>query len=68
VTVPEGVRVNDRVVRMVQEQTGRILRGAQHRAEMVAGSWRLGQPTPASARQPNGTPSAKRSSMADPAV
>ncbi|MEV0405409.1 hypothetical protein [Actinoallomurus sp. NPDC050550] len=36
VTVPDGVRVNDRIVRMAQEQAGRILRGAQHRAEMVA--------------------------------
>ncbi|MEV0401296.1 zinc ribbon domain-containing protein, partial [Actinoallomurus sp. NPDC050550] len=37
VTVPEGVKVNDRIVRMAQEQAGRILRGAQHRAETVAG-------------------------------
>ncbi|WP_433171766.1 zinc ribbon domain-containing protein [Actinoallomurus sp. CA-150999] len=37
VAVPDGVRVNDRIVRMVQEQAGRILRGVQHRAEMVAG-------------------------------
>ncbi|MEV0402712.1 zinc ribbon domain-containing protein [Actinoallomurus sp. NPDC050550] len=37
VTVPEGVRVNDRIVRMAQEQTGRILRGVQHRAQMVGG-------------------------------
>ncbi|GAA4622310.1 hypothetical protein GCM10023196_013970 [Actinoallomurus vinaceus] len=37
VTAPEGVRVNDRIVRMAQEQAGRILRGAHHRAEMVAG-------------------------------
>ncbi|WP_433172418.1 zinc ribbon domain-containing protein [Actinoallomurus sp. CA-150999] len=37
VTAPEGVKVNDRIVRMAQEQVGRILRGAQHRAQMVAG-------------------------------
>ncbi|WP_433174104.1 zinc ribbon domain-containing protein [Actinoallomurus sp. CA-150999] len=37
VTVPGGVKVNDRIVRMAQEQAGRVLRGAQHRAEMVAG-------------------------------
>ncbi|GAA4623911.1 hypothetical protein GCM10023196_022020 [Actinoallomurus vinaceus] len=37
VAVPEGVRVNDRIVRMAQEQAGRILRGAQHRVEMVGG-------------------------------
>ncbi|GAA4628975.1 hypothetical protein GCM10023196_047670 [Actinoallomurus vinaceus] len=37
VTVPGGVKVNDRIMRMAQEQAGRILRGAQHRAEMVAG-------------------------------
>ncbi|GAA4634744.1 hypothetical protein GCM10023196_077460 [Actinoallomurus vinaceus] len=37
VIVPEGVRVNDRIVRMAQEQAGRTLRGAQHRAEMAAG-------------------------------
>ncbi|WP_433176226.1 zinc ribbon domain-containing protein [Actinoallomurus sp. CA-150999] len=37
VTMPDGVRVNDRIVRMAQEQAGRMLRGAQHRAGMVAG-------------------------------
>ncbi|GAB3962850.1 hypothetical protein GCM10029978_019200 [Actinoallomurus acanthiterrae] len=37
VRVPEGVKVNDRIVRMAQEQAGRILRGTQHRAETVAG-------------------------------
>ncbi|WP_433186270.1 zinc ribbon domain-containing protein [Actinoallomurus sp. CA-150999] len=37
VTVPGGVKVNDRIVRMAQEQAGRILRGAQHRAEKVTG-------------------------------
>ncbi|MEV0402398.1 zinc ribbon domain-containing protein [Actinoallomurus sp. NPDC050550] len=42
VRVPEGIRVNDRIVRMAQEQAGRILRGVQYRAQMVAGvlkSW-----------------------------
>ncbi|MEV0403230.1 hypothetical protein [Actinoallomurus sp. NPDC050550] len=37
VRVLDGVRVNDRIVRMAQEQAGRTLRGAQHRAQMVAG-------------------------------
>ncbi|MEV0408507.1 transposase [Actinoallomurus sp. NPDC050550] len=37
VTVPDGVRVNDRIVRMAQEQAGRALHGAQHRAQMVVG-------------------------------
>jgi hypothetical protein len=37
VSVPGGVKVNDRIVRMAQEQAGRILRGARHRAQMVAG-------------------------------
>ncbi|MCO6008674.1 transposase [Actinoallomurus purpureus] len=37
VTVPEGVKVNDRIVRMAQEQAGRILRGARHRAELTGG-------------------------------
>ncbi|WP_433177646.1 hypothetical protein [Actinoallomurus sp. CA-150999] len=37
VTVPDGIKVNDRIVRMAQEQAGRTLRGAQHRADMVAG-------------------------------
>ncbi|GAA4633327.1 hypothetical protein GCM10023196_070440 [Actinoallomurus vinaceus] len=37
VTVPDGVRVNDRIVRMAQEQAGRMLRGARHRAEMIVG-------------------------------
>jgi hypothetical protein len=31
-----GVRVNDRVVRMVQEQTGRVLRSAKWRADLTA--------------------------------
>lgn len=33
----QGVRVNDRIVRMAQEQAGRTLRGAQWRAELTAG-------------------------------
>ncbi|KPI00914.1 transposase IS605 OrfB [Actinobacteria bacterium OV450] len=39
---PEGVRVNDRILRMAQEQAGRTLRSARWRAELVAGvlrSW-----------------------------
>ncbi|MGW6357193.1 hypothetical protein ACWFR5_18985 [Streptomyces sp. NPDC055092] len=34
---PEGVRVNDRIVRMAQEQAGRILRSAAWRADVTAG-------------------------------
>ncbi|WP_198940408.1 hypothetical protein [Micromonospora sp. CB01531] len=37
VTAPEGVRVNDRVVRMAQEQAGRVHRSAVWRAEVTAG-------------------------------
>ncbi len=33
---PEGFRVNDRIVRMAQEQAGRLLRSAQWRAELTA--------------------------------
>ncbi|MGI5134212.1 zinc ribbon domain-containing protein [Streptomyces sp. CA-106110] len=33
----EGVKVNDRIVRMAQEQAGRALRSAKWRAEMTAG-------------------------------
>ncbi|OKI41685.1 transposase, partial [Micromonospora sp. CB01531] len=36
-TTPEGVRVNDRVVRMVQEQAGRALRSVKWRADVTAG-------------------------------
>lgn len=36
VRVPAGVKVNDRIVRMAQEQAGRIMRGAQHRAQLAA--------------------------------
>ncbi|MFI0443939.1 zinc ribbon domain-containing protein [Actinomadura sp. 6N118] len=34
---PEGLRVNDRIVRMAQEQAGRTLRSAVHRAGLVEG-------------------------------
>ncbi|MFG3691571.1 hypothetical protein, partial [Micromonospora sp. NPDC047740] len=37
VTAPEGVRVNDRIVRMAQEQAGRALRSVKWRAEVTAG-------------------------------
>jgi hypothetical protein len=33
----DGIKVNDRVVRMAQEQAGRTLRSAQWRADLVAG-------------------------------
>ncbi|MFJ8211674.1 zinc ribbon domain-containing protein [Streptomyces sp. NPDC096033] len=41
-TVPDGVRVNDRIVRMAQEQAGRVLRSVKWRADLTAGvigSW-----------------------------
>ncbi|MFG2053506.1 zinc ribbon domain-containing protein [Micromonospora sp. NPDC048930] len=37
VTTAEGVKVNDRVVRMAQEQAGRALRSVKWRAELTAG-------------------------------
>ncbi|WP_127358575.1 zinc ribbon domain-containing protein [Actinacidiphila soli] len=37
VTAPDGVKVNDRIVRMAQEQAGRALRSAKWRAELTAG-------------------------------
>ncbi|WP_222870535.1 zinc ribbon domain-containing protein [Micromonospora sp. MP36] len=37
VAAPAGVRVNDRVVRMAQEQAGRALRSASWRADLTAG-------------------------------
>ncbi|TYC23253.1 transposase [Micromonospora sp. MP36] len=37
VTAPVGVRVNDRIVRMVQEQAGRVLRSASWRAGLTGG-------------------------------
>ncbi|MEV6767970.1 zinc ribbon domain-containing protein [Nocardia sp. NPDC051030] len=37
VTVPEAVVVNDRIVRMAQEQAGRTLRAAKWRADLAAG-------------------------------
>ncbi|MEV0811456.1 hypothetical protein [Micromonospora sp. NPDC050200] len=36
-TTPEGVKVNDRIVRMAQEQAGRALRSAKWRADLTAG-------------------------------
>ncbi|MEU4728214.1 hypothetical protein [Streptomyces sp. NPDC023588] len=33
---PKGIRVNDRIVRMAQEQAGRTLRSAQWRAAVTA--------------------------------
>ncbi|MCW3818374.1 zinc ribbon domain-containing protein [Micromonospora sp. DR5-3] len=36
-TAPEGVRVNDRIVRMAQEQAGRALRSAWWRADLTSG-------------------------------
>ncbi|MCW3820832.1 zinc ribbon domain-containing protein, partial [Micromonospora sp. DR5-3] len=35
-TTPEGVKVNDRIVRMAQEQAGRALRSARWRADLTA--------------------------------
>ncbi|WP_282698364.1 zinc ribbon domain-containing protein, partial [Streptomyces sp. CC208A] len=37
VAPPGGVRVNDRIVRMAQEQAGRVLRSVKWRADLVAG-------------------------------
>ncbi len=37
VTAPAGVKVNDRIVRMAQEQAGRTLRSAKSRADLTAG-------------------------------
>ncbi|MET8976139.1 zinc ribbon domain-containing protein [Streptomyces sp. NPDC004539] len=36
-SMPEGVRVNDRIVRMAQEQAGRALRSAAWRTELTTG-------------------------------
>ncbi|MGW5668227.1 zinc ribbon domain-containing protein, partial [Micromonospora sp. NPDC003776] len=36
VTVPDGVRINDRIVRMAQEQAGRALRSVTWRADLTA--------------------------------
>ncbi|MEU8265371.1 zinc ribbon domain-containing protein [Micromonospora sp. NPDC048999] len=36
-TVPAGVKVNDRIVRMVQEQAGRVLRSVKWRADLTGG-------------------------------
>ncbi|MFD9408430.1 zinc ribbon domain-containing protein [Streptomyces sp. NPDC059989] len=37
VSPPEGIRVNDRIVRMAQEQAGRLLRSANWRAGLTTG-------------------------------
>ncbi|QHY95322.1 Putative transposase DNA-binding domain protein [Streptomyces sp. S4.7] len=37
VAPPRGVKVNDRIVRMAQEQAGRVLRSAKWRADLTAG-------------------------------
>src|SRR5262245_63199203 len=42
---PQGVKVNDRIVRMVQEQAGRALRSVKWRADVVLGglaTWAIG--------------------------
>ncbi|MFE3560295.1 zinc ribbon domain-containing protein, partial [Streptomyces sp. NPDC059193] len=36
VVPPEGIRVNDRIVRMAQEQAGRLLRAAKWRGDLTA--------------------------------
>lgn len=41
VAPPEGIRVNDRMVRMAQEQAGRLLRSAKWRADLTAGVLRV---------------------------
>ncbi|WP_406327700.1 transposase [Streptomyces sp. NBC_00203] len=45
VAPPEGIKVNDRIVRMAQEQAGRALRSAKWRADLTAGvlaTWPVG--------------------------
>ncbi|RKN72891.1 transposase [Streptomyces klenkii] len=37
VTVSDGVKVNDRIVRMAQEQAGRVLRSVKWRADLTSG-------------------------------
>ena len=49
----EGVKVNDRVVRMAQEQAGRTLRSAGWRADVVAGILRT-WPARSAAAHPGG--------------
>ena len=44
---PEGVKVNDRIVRMAQEQAGRALRSAKWRAVLTAGVLRTWPADPA---------------------
>ncbi|GLY91454.1 transposase [Actinoallomurus iriomotensis] len=36
-SAPDGVKVNDRIVRMAQEQAGRVLRSVKWRADLAAG-------------------------------
>ncbi|KKD07082.1 hypothetical protein [Streptomyces sp. WM6386] len=43
----EGVKVNDRIVRMAQEQAGRVLRSAKWRADVTAGVLRTWPADPA---------------------
>jgi hypothetical protein len=43
----EGIRVNDRIVRMAQEQAGRALRSAKWRADLTAGILRTWPADPA---------------------
>jgi hypothetical protein len=47
VTPPEGIRVNDRIVRMAQETAGRALRSAKWRADLTAGVLRTWPADPA---------------------
>ncbi|NGO48208.1 zinc ribbon domain-containing protein [Streptomyces ureilyticus] len=47
VSPPEGIRVNDRIVRMAQEQAGRTLRSAKWRADLTAGVLATWPATPA---------------------
>jgi hypothetical protein len=51
-TPAEGLKVNDRVVRMAQEQAGRTLRSAGWRADVVAGILRTWPADPR--RRPRG--------------
>ncbi|WP_371549627.1 transposase [Streptomyces sp. NBC_00554] len=37
IEAPDGIKVNDRIVRMAQEQAGRALRSAKWRADLTAG-------------------------------
>ena len=57
---PDGVTVNDRIVRMAQEQAGRTLRSACWRTALTRAVTRPGPPTRPSGRRRNGTRSAPR--------